>query len=384
MRFLHLVWRNLSRRKLRTLLTVASIFVAFLLYGLLGAIKLALVGGVSFADAARLVVRHRVSIIQTMPCAYQARIARIPGVEAVTHQTWFGGIYQDPRNFFPTIPVDPEIFFDMNPEFTLPQAEREAWLRVRAGAIVGRTTADRFGWRIGDRVPLGAPIWPAKSGGPWELEVVGIYDGTKKAADTSTLYFRYDFFEEGRLYGSGQVGWFQVRVNDPARAAEVSAAIDAEFANSPAETKSEPEGAFMQGFASQVGDIGSIIAAILGAVFFTILLVAGNTMAQSVRERIEEIGVLKALGFSNRLVLGVVLAESLLIAVVGGGLGLGLAVLATAGGSPVPSMFPVFYIPGSHAAVGVALILALGLIAGAAPALQAMRLRVAEALRRGG
>lgn len=384
MKFLYLVWRNLTRKKLRTTLTVASIFVAFLLYGLLGAIKLALVGGVSFADANRLVSRHRVSIIQMLPVSYQARIARIPGVEAVTHQSWFGGIYQDPKNFFPSIPVVPEEFWDMNPEFTMPADQKEAWTRTRTGAIVGVTTAKRFGWKIGDRIPLNAPIWPSKTGGSWEFDLVGIYDGTKKAADTSTLYFRFDYFDEGRVYGEGQVGWYQVRVNNPDRAAEISAAIDQEFANSPFETKTEPEGAFMQGFASQVGDIGAIITAILSAVFFTILLVAGNTMGQSVRERIEEIGVLKAMGFTNGLVLAVVLGESMLISVVGGSIGLGLALLMTAGGSPVPSMFPVFYIPAPHAIVGVVLIIALGAVAGVLPALQAMRLRVAEALRRGG
>jgi putative ABC transport system permease protein len=384
MKFIYLVWRNLTRKKLRTFLTFGSILVAFVLYGLLGAIKLALVGGASFADADRLVVRHRVSIIQSLPVTYQARIARIPGVAMVTHQSWFGGIYQDPRNFFPSMPVEPERFFEMNPEFALPEEQKQAWLRTRTGAIVGRTTAERFGWKLGDRIPLDSPIWPNKSGQGWEFDLVGIFDGTRKAADTTSLYFHYDYFDEGRVYGEGQVGWYQVRVDDPATAAAISQAIDAEFANSPAETKAEPEGAFMQGFAEQVGNIGAIVTAIVSAVFFTILLVAGNTMAQSVRERVEEIGVLKALGFTSRLVLGVVLGESLLIALAGGGLGLGLALLLTAGGSPVPSMFPIFYIPLPHVLVGLVLIVGLGFVAGIMPALQAMRLHVADALRRGG
>lgn len=384
MKFVYLVWRNLTRKKLRTILTFLSIVIAFLLYGLLGAIKVALVGGVSFADAKRVVVRHRVSIIQDIPITYQARIARIPGVDAVTHQSWFGGIYQDPKNFFPTIPVEPLEFFDMNPEFTLPEEQKQAWLTTRTGAIVGRATAKRFGWKIGDHIPLHSPIRPSKGGGAWEFDIVGIYDGTKQAVDTSTLYFRYDYYDEGRIYGEGQIGWYQVRVKDPAKAAEISAAIEQEFANSPAETKAEPEGVFMQGFASQVGNIGAIVTAIVSAVFFTILLVAGNTMAQSVRERIEEIGVLKAMGFSRQLVLGVILGESMLIAAAGGTLGLGLALLATAGGSPVPAMFPVFYIPLSHALFGVGMIFGLGFVAGLMPALQAMRLRISDALRRGG
>lgn len=383
MKFAALIWSNLKRKKLRTALTVLSILVAFLLFGLLGAIRQALVGGVSMADADRLVVRHRVSIIQSLPITYQARMNRIPGVDATTHFSWFGGIYQDPKNFFPSYPVDPGGFLELYPEYTLTDAEREAWLKSRTGAIVGRTTADRFGWKVGDRVPLDSPIWPRKGAGAWELEIVGIYGTTRKGADTSGMYFRYDYFDEGRVYGEGLVGWYAVRVDDPARATSVAQAIDAEFANSPAETKAEPEGAFAQAFAEQVGDIGAIVTAILSAVFFTILLVAGNTMAQAVRERTEELGVLKAMGFSNELVLGVVLAESFLIAALGGCIGLGLAWLFTAGGSPVPSMFPVFFIPARDFVVGVILVFALGFVAGILPAVQAMRLRIAVALRRG-
>src|SRR5690606_14989924 len=176
-----------------------------------------------------------------------------------------------------SIPVEPEQFFAMNPEILLPEDQKQAWLRTRTGAIVGRTAAERFGWEIGDRIPLDSPIWPNKSGGAWEFDLVGIYDGRDKTTDTTTFYFHYDYFDEGRLYGEGQVGWYQVRVNNPDQAVEISQAIDAEFANSPAETKTEPEGAFISGFAEQVGNIGAIVTGILGAVFFTILLVAGNT-----------------------------------------------------------------------------------------------------------
>ena len=209
-----------------------------------------------------------------------------------------------------------------------------------------------------------------------------IFDGAKKATDTSGFYFRYDYFDEGRSYGEGQVGWYSVRVRDPAQAAQVAQAIDAEFANSPYETKAEPEGAFIQGFAQQMGDIGTILIAILSAVFFTILLVAGNTMAQAVRERTEEIGVLKAMGFTNERVLALVLAESCVIAAVGGVAGLGMAWLATMGGSPVPSMLPVFYLPPRYIGMGVGLVFGLGILAGILPALQAMQLQIAVALRR--
>jgi len=383
MKFLYLVAANLKRKKLRTLLTLLSIAVAFFLFGLLCALKAALAGGVSMAGADRLVTRHKVSIIQMIPISYRTRIGGIPGVTAIAAQTWFGGIYQDPKNFFPSIPVEPADFLDMFPEFVLPEAQRTAWLTTRTGAIVGRTTANRFHWKIGDRIPLKSPIWRRDGGNDaWEFDLVGIYDGAKKGTDTSQFFFRYDYFDEGRTFGKGTVSWFTIRVKDPADADRLAARVDQEFANSANETKTEPEGAFAQGFAQQVGDIGAIVTGILSAVFFTILLVSGNTIAQSVRERTEELGVLKALGFSNELVLTLVLAESCLIAGLGGLLGLGGAWLLTAGGSPAPGLLPTFFIPPHNLALGAGLVLALGLATGAVPALQAMRLGVAEALRR--
>jgi putative ABC transport system permease protein len=383
MKFLSLVWSNLKRKKLRTSLTLLSIFVAFVLYGLLCTIKEAFTGGIALAGADRLVVRHRVSLIMTLPITYRARMEKIPGVASAVHLTWFNGIYQDdPKNFFGTFPTDPEPFLAMYPEFLLPEAQKQAWLKTRTGAIAGRALVDRFKWKIGERIPLKSPIWPRKGDGPWEFELVGIYEGAKKGTDTSGFYFRYDYFDEGRARGEGLVGWYGVRVNDPDRATEVAKAIDNEFANSPHETKAEPEGAFAQGFVQQMGDIGTILIYILSAVFFTILLVAGNTMAQAVRERTEELGVLKALGFTNELVLALVLAESCLIVAVGGLAGLGLAWLLTAGGSPVPAMLPVFYLPLPSVLIGVGLVFALGFLAGILPALQAMRLQIAVALRR--
>src|SRR5262245_8608170 len=275
----------------------------------------------------------------------------------------------------------------MNPEISLPQDQKEAWLKTRTGAVIGRTLAERFKWKIGDRVPLKSPIWPNKSGGAWEFEIVGIYDGTKKTADTSGFFFRYDYFDEARQYGTGMVGWYQVRVDDPKRATEVAAAIDAEFANSPAETKAETEGAMFKGFAQQIGDIATIVTSILAAVFFTILLVTGNTMAQSVRERTQELGLLKAVGFTNQLVLGVVLAESLTLTVLGGILGLLFGWLMVSGlgeASFIRQFFPIFFIPYWDLVIGGVLTIALGFIAGILPALQAMRLRLADALRREG
>jgi len=383
MKFFSLIWSNLKRKKLRTSLTLLSIFVAFLLYGMLCTIKEAFTAGVAVAGADRLVVRHKVAIILNLPVTYKARMEAIPGVASAVHVTWFNGIYQDePKNFFGTFPTEPEPFLALYPEYRLPEEQKQAWSKTRIGAIVGRSLAERFKWTIGQQIQLKSPIWPREGGGAWEFQIVGIYDGAKKGTDTTSFYFRYDYFDEGRSRGKGLVGWYGVRVKDPNHADEVAKAIDAEFANSPHETKAEPEGAFAQGFVQQMGDIGTILIAILSAVFFTILLVAGNTMAQAVRERTEELGVLKAMGFTNERVLMLVLLESCLLTAVGGLAGLGAALLITSAGSPAPTMLPVYYLPVHFVLIGVGLVFALGLVAGILPAFQAMRLQIAVALRR--
>jgi putative ABC transport system permease protein len=385
MKYLGLIWSNLKRKKLRTTLTVLSIFVAFLLFAFLFAIKEAFTAGVRIADADRLIVRHKVSLIQTLPVSYAQRLASLAGIDAVVHMTWFGGIYQEPKNFFANMPVEPEKFYDLFPEFTLSPEAKEKWGKTRNGAIIGRALADRFQWKVGDRVPLTSPIWGEPEGeSVWDFEVCGIFDTSKKGADTSGLYFRYDFFDESRTKGKGEVGWYTVRVQNADEAGAVAAKIDAEFANSPFETKAEPEGAFAAGFAQQIGDIGAIMIAVLSAVFFTILLVAGNTMSQSVRERTEELGVLKAMGFTNGLILVLVLAESCVIAMLGGLVGLGLAWGLLQAGNPAPALLPVFYVPDQALIIGFVMVIALGIISGAMPALAAVRLRTAEALRRNG
>ncbi len=383
MKFLRLLWGNLMRRKLRTLLTLLSIFVAFLLFGLLCTIKEAFSAGVTMAGADRLIVRHKVSLIMLLPVAYERRIANVPGVDVAMHWTWFNGIYQnEPKNFFGTFPVEPDKFLDIYPEYTLTSAERQAWMTTRTGAIVGRTLAERFGWKVGDHIPITSPLFPRKGEEAWEFEIVGIYQGAKANTDTSNFFFRYDYFDEARASGEGMVGWYVVRVKDPNRTTEVAKAIDAEFANSPYETKAEAEGAFAQSFIEQIGSIGTILMGILSAVFFTILLVAGNTMAQAVRERTAELGVLKAIGFTDGMVLRLVLAESSLLAAAGGLAGLLVAWLITLGGSPVPSVLPVFFLPLSYLVIGTLLVVGLGIVAGIFPALAAMRMPIAVALRR--
>jgi len=383
--FLYLVWSNLKRRKLRTILTMLSIVVAFLLFGLMSSIKMALTGGVSLEGANRLIVQHKVSIIQLLPLSYKQRMERIPGVASVTHQTWFGGRFdQDPKYWFMQNPVEPESFLDMHPGVRLPEEQKQAWYHNRTGAIVGRTTAERFHWKVGDRVPVFTPIWRKSDGSQtWEFQICGVFDGKEKTDDTMSMFFHYDYFDEARSGAKGQIGWYTVRVKDSAQAVQAAKAIDQEFENSEAETKTAPEGAFIQAWAKQIGDIALICSAILGAVFFTILLVTGNTMSQAVRERTGELGVLKAIGFTNKLVLALVMTESCVISIVGGLLGLGLALVLVPGiAQALKNMLPLFFFPLRDVLLGVGICVALGLLTGIFPTLAAMRLRVADALRR--
>jgi putative ABC transport system permease protein len=357
--------------------------MAFVLFGYLSAIKEALTGGLILDGANRLIVRHKVSIIQMLPETYKARIERIPGVAAATHQTWFGGIFQDRTSFFMQNPVVPEEFMNMHPEFLLPPSQATAWAQTRTGAIVGRKTADRFNWKIGDKIPLRSTIWRKKDGGfLWEFDIVGIFDSRDKSADTTPFFFHYDYFDEARVWSKGMVGWYTIRVADPSKATEVAKLIDSEFENSIAETKTEPEGAFVQAWIKQVGDIAKISASILGAVFFTILLVTGNTISQSVRERTGELGLLKAIGFTNIQMLALVLSESCLLSLLGGVVGLSLGWLLTGRGDPTGGLLPLFYFPAHDLFFGLIISLALGIVTGLFPALYAMRLRVADSLRR--
>ncbi len=384
MKYFSVIWSSLKRKKTRSILTILSILVAFILYGYLSAIRLGFDAGVEISGVDRLVMQHKVSLIQFLPESYEARIEQVQGVDSAVHGTWFGGIYQKPMNFFSQFPVKVEEYLDMYPEYLVSEEHKKAWLETRNGAIAGRKTAERFGWKVGDRIPIQGTIWPRKDGSPtWEFELVGIYDGVDQSTDTTQFFFRYDYFQEARSFGSGNVGWYWIRVDDPDNAAEIAKEVDQLFANSPAETKTQPEAAFMQGFAKQIGDIGFIMTAILVAVFFTILLVAGNSMAQAVRERVQEIAVLKALGFTHGSVLVMVLAESLLLACLGGFAGLAISwTMITTMGDPTNGSLPVFFLPAKDVAIGVLLAILTGLAAGILPAIKAQKLQIADGLRR--
>jgi putative ABC transport system permease protein len=378
MKYLPFIFRNLFRRKTRTLLTVGSIAVALFLFGLLVTIETSLNAGVDVAGADRLIVRNKTSLIMPLPLSYQERLRQIEHVTEATFATWFGGIYQDQKNFFPQFAIDTETYRELFPEFRIPDEQWQAFLADQEGAVVGRTTAERFGWKVGDRIPIQGTIWS----GTWDFNIRAIYEGERAGDDESMFWFHWKYLEERRPFGKGTVGWYTVKLDDPDHAVEVGRAIDERFANSAWETSTETEKAFAAGFAKQIGNIRLLILSIGAVVLFTLLLVTGNTMAMAVRERVPELGVLKTLGFGDTTVLALVLAESLLIALVGGALGLGLAKLFTLGGDPTGGMLPVFYLAPGKMALGAALALFVGLAAGAIPALTAMNLRIVDALRR--
>jgi putative ABC transport system permease protein len=381
MKFVPLLWSNLWRKKTRTVFTLLSIFVAFVLFGLLMTIRNAFAFGVDIAGLDRLVLIHKVSLIMPLPISYLNRLQTTPGVEIATHQSWFGGVYQDPSNFFAQIVVEPEPFVKMYPEYRIPPDQYKAWLADRQGALVGVDLARRFGWKIGDRIPIQATIWQPKEGQVWEFNIAGLYDG-EDGVDKTQFFFRYDYLDENRRGGNGLVGWYVVKIADASEAQKMAATFDGMFANSSAETKTTTEKGFVEGFAKQIGDIGAIMIAIVVAVMFTMMLVAANTMAQSVRERTSEMGVLKTLGFSNGSILTMVLGESIAIALIGGGLGLFVSWLFVQQGDPTGGMLPIFVLPPRDVVAGAVLVVALGILAGVLPATNAMRLGITDALRR--
>ena len=381
MKFSRLIFANLLRKKMRLLLTVGSFAVALFLFAFLAVVRDAFGRGADIASADRLFVINRTSIINPLPLSYADKMTRIPGVKMLTHDNWFGGIYQDEKNFFPQFVIDPANQRQVFPELIVSDAAWQNFLKDRQGAIVGARTAERFGWKIGDRVPLKTTIYGA---GSWEFNIDGIYHGKRPQDDETQFWMQWDYFKEHVPDAlKGQVGWYIVRVDTPDDAVRVSKSIDAEFANSPYETKTETESAFAASWVKQFGNIRFLIVSIGTVVFFTLLLVTGNTMAISVRERTAELGVFKALGFSNRKVLFFVLAESLMIALAGGLVGLLLAVIAIPIlANALNGMLPQLVLPPSVFALGFVTALVVGLASGLLPGLGAMRLQIVNALRR--
>ena len=381
MKYLPLIWRNLLRRKVRTIFTLGSVFIAFVLYSFLMVVQTAFSAGVNMAGADRLMLMHKVSLIQLLPISYMQQIRATPGVLNAGDATWFGGTYQDNANQFAVMAVDPD-YFKLYPEARIPDDQMKAWLADRQGVIVGKSSAAKFGWKIGDKVPIQATIWQPKNGQTWFFNVDGIYDGDKDF-DTTAFYFHYEYLDENRRGAYGMVGWYIIKIDDSSRAAEIAARLDGQFVNSSAETKTSTEKAFMQGFANQVGNVKAMIIAVLVAVLFTLfLLVLANTMAQAVRERTSELAVLKTLGFSNPLILTLVLGESMFLALIGGGLGLAVTYAAVSRGNFNNAFLPVFVMRSRDVTIGLLLCCALGGVAGAVPAITAMRLRITDALRR--
>ncbi|MCW0366956.1 MULTISPECIES: FtsX-like permease family protein [Xanthomonas] len=382
MKYFSLIWAQLFRSKTRTVLTLFSVIVAFLLFGLLDSVRVAFTAGGSVEGVNRLVVASRLSITQSLPVRLEAQIRSVPGVRDVTYAMWFGGIYKDPKDFFPNFSVAPN-FFDVYSEYEMPPEQLKAFRDTRTGAAVGEALAKKNGWKVGDVIPLQATIFPRGGSNDWPLELKAIFRAKDRAnvQAENQLMMNWKYFDESNDYIKGRVSWYTVRLDNPEHASRVAQAIDALSANSDHETKSQTESAFQQAFVKQFADIGLIVTSIMGAVFFTLVLLTGNTMAQAVRERIPELATLKTLGFQDRTVLTLVIVESVLLIVLGGLLGMALAaaaipVLASASRGALP----VHAVPAQTWLIGVALMLVIGVVVGLLPALRAQRLKIVDAL----
>lgn len=384
MKYLYFILKNVTRKKVRTTLTVLSIMIAFLLFGLLRSLGAAFEGGARIAGEDRLISINKVTLIQPLPYSYLSKVKALDGVDKVTMANWFGGYYQDVRNRFPQFPVDAEEYFTIYQDmYNLPPEQYQAWKANKTGAVIGKALADQYHWKVGDRVPL-IGMFPKKDGSTtWDFVIDGIFTGKTENAQTNSMFFHYDYFDKSRQFGEGTIGWMIIKVKNPKDSAKVSAEIDALFENSSSETKTDSEKEFAKSFAKQFADIGLITTLILSAVFFTMLLVAGNTMAQSFRERIPEFAILKTLGFSDVSVMLMVLAESIFICGFGGLLGLALAKMLVVSLSAKFAMYlPGFNLTNSILFMGALWIILFGVVTGAAPAIQGLRLNIISALRR--
>ncbi len=382
MKYFSLIWAQLFRSRTRTLLTLLSVVAAFLLFGMLDSVRVAFTSGGSVEGANRLIVSSRLSITQSLPIRLEPQVQQVQGVREVTYGMWFGGIYQDPKNFFPNFSVAPN-YFDVYSELQVPPEQIEAFRSTRTGAIVGETLAKEFGWKIGDTIPLQATIFPRNGSNDWPLQLVGIFrskDRTLAANEERQLMMNWKYFDESNDYIKNQVSWFTVTLDNPDHASRVAQAIDAISANSDHETKSQTESAFQQAFVKQFADIGMIVTSIMGAVFFTLLLLTGNTMAQAVRERIPELATLKTLGFKDGTVLALVMIESVLLIGLGGAIGMALAAVALPAMAPKTMGLLPPTVPVQTWVVGIGLIVLIGIVVGLLPALRAKRLKIVDAL----
>lgn len=382
MKYSRLILANLLRKKARLVLTIGSFAVALFLFVLLGVVNEAFGRGAEVVSANRLVVINRTSIINPVPLSYRDEILRIPGVTSITHDNWYGGVYQDPKNFFPQFVIDPENQRKVFPELIVPDDQWNAFLKDRQGAIVGADTMKRFGWKVGDRIPLPTTLYGLQNK-TMEFNIDGVYHGEKPQDDQTQFWLQWNYFQESVPASiKGLAGWYTVRIANPDDAPRIAKTIDNMYINAPYETRTQTESAFAQGWVKQFGNIKFLIVSIGTVVFFTLLLVTGNTMAISVRERTNELGVLKAIGFSDGAVLGFVLGESMVIALVGC-VGLLLALVAVPALSRATAgLLPPLLVSIKTLVYGVIAAIVVGFASGILPAYGAMRMRVVNALRR--
>ncbi|MBL8271078.1 ABC transporter permease [Steroidobacter sp.] len=386
MGYLHLIWAGMFRRRVRTILMLLSITVAFLLYGPLETVRSTFANfGQSIAGHDRLLTLSKLRPgAPVLPQSLLERIKEVPGITNVDYAVYFGGTYQDAKNNVP-LESHTETFFDLYPELALTAGERTAFQQTRTGAIVGAGLAKKFNWRIGDKIPFQTTVTRKDGSNVWTFDVVGIYRFTDPGMQVwdNTVYINWHGFDEARLTASGNVGWYVLKVANTNQVDNVAHAVDALSANSAHETKTQSENSFSAGWIGQIGDFGLIVTSIMSAVFFTLLLLTGHTIAQAVQERIPEFAVLKTLGFSGGTVLGLVLSESVLLLLLGSTLGLALATLALSFASSLPDgALPVPLQPVSVDVWlrGLAVAILIGLIVGAVPALRGLRLRIVDAL----
>jgi len=380
-----LIRKNLFRKKLRAILMIVSILIAFAIFGVLASFERAFNAGQDRAAADRLVVVNKINFTQPLPISYYNRVAAIDGVREVSHLNWFGGYYQDPRNFLIVMAVEPESYMKLyDSDFIIAPDARAAFIRERTGALVGERMMAKWGWKVGDHIPISSNIYSQKNGShTWDFTIVGTFAGRTAQIDTNVMLLQYAYFDETRSFGKDQIGWLALRTSSPAANDQVTKAIDQMFANSPYETATDTEKAFNKAFAAQLGNIALIVGLVVGAAFVTILMIVGNTMVMTVRERTREIGVLKTLGFSGGRILCMVLGESILLALIGGLPGLGIAFLVIANmRESLMTFVPTLALPPDIAAAAVGLMLTLGILTGLVPAFNAMRLKIVTALCR--